>query len=109
MAQSPSVDDCKQFKAIVVTPPDDIDKRFEAKPSDQVEAKGIVVNPCKLPNIPVLNNLKSPFVQNNLWISNRFQLSNSVIPNLKQRLPRMSLPLSIATKKLLLKPAQAGK
>ena len=106
-AQSQSVDDCKQFKAIVVVPPEGVDSKFVVKqPDNQIESKGIVINPCKPRNVPVLKDLRGVVPKVNSQISNPFQLSKRPKIISPQRFPRVELPLSEVTKKLIRKSDQ---
>jgi hypothetical protein len=98
---------CEQFKAIVVAPPEGVDSKFVVKqPDNQIESKGIVINPCKPRNVPVTKDLRGIVTKVNPQISNPFQLSKPPTIISLQRFPRVELPLSEATKKLIRKPDQ---
>lgn len=105
-----SENSCEQFKAIVIAPPEGVDNKFELQhQAGQVEAKGIVVNPCKKKNILILKNLRGQIPKVNPQILNPFQLHKPEKSITSQMRPRLVLPLSEATKKLFSKPVAENK
>ncbi len=97
-----STDNCEKFKAIVVAPPEGVDHKLVViQPDEKIEPKGIVINPCKMSALQNIKIIRAPIPKTNPQISNLFQLSKQTSLNLSQRLPRVVLPLSEATKKLI--------